>query len=85
MQVSFTSDLYFLKNSKKLIQNAHFVVVFLLFFEHALLRPKCDAPIYGQVKGPIDIHNRGKFYDYSICCCQVISFQMLSDDQNGRF
>ena len=50
MQVLFTSDFSFSKNSKKLTQNAYFVVGFQKFLDHALLLPKCDAPIFGQWK-----------------------------------
>ena len=34
--------------------------------------------IFWQMKGLIKIHNRGKFYEYSILDCQVINFQSFS-------
>ena len=85
MQVLFTSDFSFSKNSKKLTQNAYFVVGFQKFLDHTLLLPKCDAPIFGQMEGLMEIHNRGKFNPDSICGCQVINLQMFSWDQESGF
>ena len=39
-----------------------------------------DAPIFCQMKGLIEIHNRGKFDEYRICGCQFINFQILCTD-----
>ena len=39
-----------------------------------LLCPLSYALIFLQINGLIKIHNRGKFYDYSIFDCLVISF-----------
>ena len=78
MQVLFTSDFSFPKNSKKLTQKAYFVVRFQKFLDHALLRRKCDAPIFGQMEGHMEVHNHGKFNQDSICGCQVINLQMFS-------
>ena len=36
------------------------------------------ALIFWHMKGLIKIHNRGKFYEYSIFDCQVINFQSFS-------
>ena len=37
------------------------------------------APQYlCQMKGLIEVHNRGKSHRYSICGCEVIKFQMFS-------
>ena len=44
-----------------------------------LLRPMCYTLIFWQMKGLIKIHNRGKFYEYSILDCQVIIFQSFSN------
>ena len=44
----------------------------------ALLRPTSYTPIFGQTKGPIEIHKRGKFHQSSICRCQVIYLQRFS-------
>ena len=43
-----------------------------------LLPPLSYALIFWQMKGLIKIHNRGKFYEYSILDCQVINFQSFS-------
>ena len=49
----------FFKNSpKKLI----FVVGFQNFFDHALLCPKGHIPVFGQMKGLMEIHNPDKFH-----------------------
>ena len=61
MQLSFTSDLYSPKNSKIFSQKAHFVVGFQKFLDHALLHPKGGAPIFGQMKGLMEIYNPVKF------------------------
>ena len=33
----------------------------------------------------MEIHNRGKFHSYSICGCQVMNFQLFSQDQKRGF
>ena len=55
-------SLYTFVNSKKLTQNTHFLALFQRFFDHALLRLMSYAPISGQMKGLMKIHNRGKFH-----------------------
>ena len=65
------------ENSKKLTQKSYFVVGFQKFLDHALFRPMGDAPIFGQMKGLMEIHNPGKFHWYSVCSCQVIYFQVI--------
>ena len=64
MSCKFSSHLTFdsQKIPKKLTQKAHFAVGFQKFFDHALLRPMGDAPIFLEMKGLIEIHNRGKFH-----------------------
>ena len=73
------------ENLKKLPQKPHFVVGFQRFLNHALFRRVGDAPIFGQMKGLMEIHNPGKFHWYSICGCQVIYFQSLSYQQKVGF
>ena len=73
------------ENLKKLPQKPHFVVGFQRFLDHALFRRVGDAPIFGQMKGLMEIHNSGKFHWYSICGCQVIYFQSLSYQQKVGF
>ena len=43
------------------------------------------APIFGQIKGLTEIHERGKFHHCSICCCEVIYLQRFSKQQKVRF
>ena len=43
------------------------------------------APIFGQIKGLIDIHKRGKFHQYSICRFEVICLQRFSEQQKVGF
>ena len=82
----FTSDAvqgnygfwYSAENSKILSQKNNFLAFFQSFFDHALLRSMVDAQIFCQIKGLMEIHNRGKFYLYGICGCWVINFQMFS-------
>ena len=59
------------KKLSKLGETTHFVACFQRFFDHALLHPLSDTPIFEQVKDLIEIHNPGKFHQYSICGCQV--------------
>ena len=40
-----------------------------------LLRPMSYALIFCLVTDLVKVHNRGKFHQYSICSCQVESFQ----------
>ena len=56
-----------------------FSCIFWRFFDSAHLPPVCEAPIWCEIKGIMQIHNRGKFHGYSICGCQVIKFQMFSN------
>ena len=69
---------YSAENSKKLIQKPHFVVGIQKFQGHTFFVRVGDAPIFGQMKGLMEIHDLGKFHGYSICGCQVIYFQRLS-------
>ena len=48
------------------------------FSDYAFLRLMSYTLIFWQMKGLITIHNRGKFYEYSIFGCQVINFQSFS-------
>ena len=50
---------------------------FQRFFDHTLLRPMSDTPVFCQMKDLMRIHNRGKFHVYSICGCKVINFKMF--------
>ena len=59
--------------------------VFRAFFDHAHLPPVSDASIFGQMKGLMEIHNRGKFRAYTMCGSQVINVQMFSDQQKVPF
>ena len=43
-----------------------------------LLCPMSHALIFWQMKGFINLNNRGKFYEYSIFDCWVINFQSFS-------
>ena len=51
---------------------------FWKFFIYTLLRPKSTPPKLCQVKDPIMILIRGRFYQYSICGCKVKNFQSFS-------
>ena len=59
--------------------------IFGMFFHHAQLPPIDDAPILSQNKVLMEIHNRGKFHEYTICDCQVINVQMFSHHQKRPF
>ena len=59
--------------------------IFFGFFDHAQSPPVVDAPILCEMKGLMEIHNRGKFHEYSFCGCQVINVQMFSDQQKIPF
>ena len=79
MQTNILHHMYYgfwdsAENSKKLAQKPHFVVGFQKFLDHALFLRMGEAPIFGQMKGLMEIHNSGKFHQYSICGCQVIYF-----------
>ena len=41
--------------------------------------------ILGHIKGLIEIHNRGKFHQYSICRCEVTYLQRFSEQQKIGF
>ena len=43
------------------------------------------APIFGQIKGLIEIHKRGNFHHCSICRCEVIYLQRFSEQQKVGF
>ena len=55
------------------------------FFNYAHLPPMGDAPILSQVKGLMEIHNRGNFNEYTICGCEVMNLQIFSDQQKISF
>ena len=55
------------------------------FFDHAQLSPVVDAPILCQMKGLVEIHKCGKFHEYTICGCQVVSVEMFTDQQKVLF
>ena len=76
---------YNLENFKKLTQKTHFFALFQRFFPHALLQPVGDAPIFCQIKGLMEIYNRAKFHEYSICGFQVMNVQMFSEQQKIPF
>ena len=63
----------------------NFIVFFDGFLDHALLCPMDDVPISNQMKGLMEVHNRGKFHWRSICGCEVINFQMFSKQQKIPF
>ena len=50
-----------------------------------LLRPMSYAPIFGQIKGLIEIHKRVKFHQYSMCRCEVIYLQRRSERKKLDF
>ena len=54
-----------------------FLSYFQRFLVCTLLRPVSYAQIFCQMKGLIEIHNRGKFHHFTISGCQVIDFQMF--------
>ena len=62
----------------KLSQKSYFFGSFQRFLDHALLHRMSDAPILSQIKGLMEIPNRGKFNQDSVCGCQVMNFQMFS-------
>ena len=55
------------------------------FFDCAHLPPMGEAPILCQMKGLMEIHNPGKFHDYSIFGCQVMNLQIFSGQQKIPF
>ena len=90
MQANILHQIYYgfwysTENSKKLTQKPHFVVGIQNFFDHAFFCPMDDAPIFGLMKGLMEIHNPGKFHRYSICGCQVMYFQSLLYQQKVVF
>ena len=72
----FDSFYSILKKWSKLGQKTDFLAHF-----YALLCLIIYAPIFCQIKGLMKVHNRGKFHQYSICGCQVMNFQMFSQQQ----
>ena len=50
------------ENFKKLTEKPHFVGEIQNFLDHALLPSMADAPIFGRMKGVMEIHNSGKFH-----------------------
>ena len=81
MHQIFDSFCSVLKKWSKLGQKTHFVASFQRFFNHAFLCLMSYAPIFCQMKGLIGIHNCGKFHEYKVCGCQVMNFQMFSNQQ----
>ena len=43
------------------------------------------VPIFGKIKSLIEIHNLGKFHQYSICGYEVMCFQRSSKEQKVQF
>ena len=56
-----------------------------MFFNHAQLPPVVNTPILCQMKGLMEIHNRGKFHECSFCGCQVMNIQKSSQLQKVPF
>ena len=54
----------------------HFEKVF--FFAYSLLHPMSYNPTFWQMKDLLKIYICGKFYQYSICVCEVNNFQGFS-------
>ena len=54
-----------------------FLSHFERFFVYTHLRPISYAPIFFQIKRAMELHNRGKFHQCSICGYQVINFQIF--------
>ena len=77
MHQIFDSFYFILKKRSKLGQKI-FGLILRSFFQYALLCLPSYAPIFYQIKGLMEIHSRGKFYEYSISGSQVINFQMFS-------
>ena len=73
------------ENSKKLAQKPHFVGEIWKFLDHALFWCMVQAPIFGQMKGPMDIHNCARFHLHSICGSQVIYSQSFWYQKKGGF
>ena len=44
-----------------------------------------DAPIFGQMKGLMEIHNPAEFHLHIVCGSQVINFQRFSYQEKGGF
>ena len=59
--------------------------IFQWFFGCALLRPMGDASIFAQMKGLMEIRNRGKFHQYSICGFLVTNVETFSNQQKIPF
>ena len=53
--------------------------------DHAQSPPDSNTWILCQIIGLMEIHNRGKFYEYTIYYCQVIKVQMFSHEQKRPF
>ena len=67
-----------IKKWSELSQQTNFLSHFERFIVYALLRPTSYATSFFHNKGLMKFHNRGKFNKYSICGCQVASFQRFS-------
>ena len=52
---------FIVKIHLKLSQKSDFFGFFLRFLDHALLHRMSDAPVLSQIKGLMEIPNRGKF------------------------
>ena len=63
---------FFFKKWWKFSQKTDVLAHFQGFLVYTVLRSVSYAPIFGQIKGIIKIHNRGKFHQYSICGYEVI-------------
>ena len=73
MSVLFLIEL--LRNGGNSAKQQILMLIFKGFFVYTILHHVSSTPIFCLLKGPMDIHNAGKFHEYSICGCQVINFQ----------
>ena len=69
---------FIIKKHLKLSQKKSFFGFFQRFLDHALSHCMGDTLIFGQMKVLMEIHNRAKFHQDTICGCKVMNFQMLS-------
>ena len=69
---------YSAENSKKLIQKPHFVVGIQKFLDHTFFGCMGDAPVFGQMKGLMKIHNLGKFHGITFVVVKLYIFKCWS-------
>ena len=65
------------RNGGNSVKKPVFKHIFRGFSVSTLLRPMSYAPIFGQIKVLIEIHNPGKFHHYTISGSPVRDFQMF--------